>query len=131
MDHGQLVGVLAGEGIHRIEGEVIAVGVGIVDTGHGTVFIFRTPYKLVDQQTLLGSQFLHSPLRGQLQSTVPLVGGHDHGQEHAVLALDGDHAMGRGGFIEDGVALMKHVLVLTHPDTHGTLEHQVELLSVM
>ena len=131
VEHSQLVGRLPGDGIHSVECEVVAVGVGVVQTGHGTVFVFGAPNELVAQQTLLGGQFLDDTLRGELQSGVALVTGHDHGQEHTILAFDGDHAMGGGGLIEDGVAFVEDFLVLANADTQGTLQNQVEFLTVV
>ena len=59
------------------------------------------------------------------------VGYHDHGKEYTVLTVDGNHAVGGGGFVENAVALPEDFLVIADADAHGTLDHQVKFLTGM
>jgi hypothetical protein len=54
--------------------------------------------------------------------------GHDDGQEQAVLPVHGDHAVGDGAAVENGVALVQQLLVVADADLERALEHEVELL---
>ena len=126
VDHGQLVGILSGDGIHSIEGEVVALGVAEVEHLQAAVLPFLGDDELPAQQGIVGLLLDQRLGRGPL---LPLGGGHNHGQEHAVLAAHGDLAMGRGALEEDAVALVEDLLMLAHTDLHGALQDQVEFLT--
>ena len=53
---------------------------------------------------------------------------HDEGQEETVLAVDGDHAVGRGALVEDAVALVQDLGMIAHLDLQRTLDDQVKFL---
>ena len=131
VNHGQLVGILPGQSIHGVKCEVITLGIGVVQTRHSTVFVLSTPDELIAQQPLLRRQVLNSGSGFQLQCSIPLVTGHDHGQEHAVVTVNGDHTVRRGRFVENRIAFSEDFLMFTHLDPHGALQHNVELLAVM
>ena len=121
VDHCQLVGVFPGQCVHRVKSKVVAIGVGVVQTGHCAVFVLGAPDKLIAQKPLLRCQILDDRSGFQLQCGIPLITGHDHGQEHAALTVNGDHAMGSGRIVEDRVAFVQYFLMVSNPDTHGTL----------
>ena len=126
VQHGQLIRIPAGNGVHGVEGEVI--GILIVEAQ----LLQSAPVVLPGLDEMLAQQGRHLfglPAGGDEHGVVHLVGGHDHGKELAVPAAHGDHAVGGGAFIEDAVALVQNLLMLAHPDPHGALDHQVEFLT--
>ena len=126
VDHGKLVRALPGDGIHGVEGEVVALGVLEVEGLHAAVVALLRDDELPAEQMLVGLLLDQGLGGGPL---LPLGGGHDHGEEHAVLAAHCDLAVGGGALEEDAVALVEDFLMLAHPDFHGALDDHVELLT--
>ena len=126
VDHGQLVGTLPGDGVHGIEGEIITLGILEAQRLHAAVLPFLGNDELPAEQILVGLLLDEGLGGGPL---LPLGGGHDHSQEHAVLTAHGDLAMGGGAFEEDAVPFVQDLLMLPHPDAHGALQHHVKLLA--
>ena len=100
--HGHLIGMLVGQLVHDIEGEIemvnIAVGNGsgrahIVD-GRGNIAVGNG--RLLRRRG--GCRFMN------MRVVFRFLTGNDHRQEHTVLPLGGNQAVGSGGIKKDGVS---------------------------
>ena len=134
MEHGELLGRLAGDLVDDIEGEVEAVLIlemQVSETAFGV--LGRLDELLAQQRLVLGLKGgLGFRLLARLHEAGLLnvfIHRHNHGEEGAVLPVDGDHAVGGGAVIVDAVALVQDLLVVTHAHAEGSLDNKVELLT--
>ena len=102
MQHGHLIGMLPGQLVHDIEGEIEVVDVAI-NNGSRCSYIVDGggDIPVGDGRRLCrrrGGGFMN------VRVVFRFLAGDDHRQEHAVLSLRGDQAVGRGGIEEDGIA---------------------------
>ena len=128
MDHRQLVRLAAGNGIHRVKGKVIMIRIFKADALQCAPLVFLRVDELLTQQRRGG---LGLPALTDIQRLVGGVIGHNHGQEHTVLPVNGDHTVGGGGLVENGIALAQNLFVVAHLDAHSALNDQIELLTGM
>ena len=134
MDHGQLLGAAAGQGVDDVESEVELVHILEGNGGAKTVLVLGGHDKvLVDALLLvlvglgLGQDRLaHGRGVGQC-----VLGTEHDGVEDAVLAAGGHHAVGDGAVVVDAVALVQQLGVLAHLDLHGAADDQIALLTVV
>ena len=129
VEHGQLVGVGAAQTVHGVKGEIVMV---IVDELN---FLQRAPLVLggLDEFLAQQGQLAVGGAGGEVGERLLFVAVavHNHGQERAVLAVHGNHAVGGGGFIVDAVTGVEDLLMVAHADPQGALQHQVELVALV
>ena len=133
VEHGHLVGLLGAQGVDDVEGEVELLltleGNARQDAAlGGGVDEFAVNSRLLVGSPPLGLGDLHG--RGLLA----LTGGgvrQDEGVEGAVLAADGDHAVGGGGIIVDGVTGVQDLGPSADLDLHLAPDDDVALLALM
>ena len=126
VEHSQLVGVLGGDGVHAVEGEVELVRVG---EGQG---LEDAPLVLSGIEEALADVVLAGPGLDDGLADGLLVGllpGDDHRAEHALPAAYGNHPVGRGGVVEDAVALAQNLRMLSHLNLQLAGEDDVEFLT--
>ena len=133
MKHGKLLGRLAGDLVDNVKGKVEAVLVLEAQILEHAVCVLLGLDEFLAQQRLplgldggLGLFLLRLHEAGLLDG---LVRRHDHGEEGAVLAVDGDHAVGRGAVVVDAVALVQDLLMLADAHTQGAGDDEVEFLA--
>jgi len=129
VQHSQLFGILAGHGVHDVEAEVELIGIGKIDGFEGAVLVLFHRDELVAAQLFVGMGdghvlFLH--LRRSHGLAVQ-----NHGQEQALLAAHGNHAVRGGGVVINTVALIEDFHMLADLHLQGALVHKVELLTGM
>ena len=126
MQHGQLVGILVRHRVHDVEGKVELVLVLEGDGLERAVFVLHAVDELLGNQRRFlvgGHQRLAHLVLGDLLAR------QNHGQEGAVLAVHGDHAVGCGGVVDDAVALVEHLGAVAHAHHQRAADDQVELLA--
>ena len=131
--HGQGVGLFLPHGVYQVEGEVELVGIPELNVGGRAVFVFGygdepavDPFCLgfADPLGRLGrfhtgnGEFFHG-CAGGVQND---------GIEDTLLPFHGDHPMGGGGVIVDGVPGVEDLLVFPDLDLQGPFDDDVEFL---
>ena len=121
MEHGQLVRGLFRQLVHDVEGEVEFLLVFEADGLEDAVFVQLgldegggDGLPLLADQVLLDQAVEAVLLGGELLAAL-----HDDGVELAGLPFHGDHAVGGGGVVVDGVALVEDLDVAAHLDPPG------------
>ena len=127
MHHRELVRLTPCNAVHNVKGKVKLVLVVELDPLQRAVFLFHAVDKLVAEQLLL-RRFLQRPgAHGEF--LLLFAARHDHGEEHTVLPIHGDHAVRRGALVEDAVALVEDFLVFADAHTERPLHDEVKFLA--
>ena len=126
MDHSQLAGVPAGDGVHHIVAEVKYLSIVEGDSLQAAVFILLGIHELFAHQGSGGLGGNHALANF---SFLGLFAGENHGYEHAVRPVNGDHAVGGRGVVVDAVALAEDFGMLADLHLQLAADHQVELLA--
>ena len=126
MQHGKLLRVLGGNGVHAVEGEVEPVCVGEGEGLEHAVFVLPGVKEVLADIRLAAPGLDHGPAHRHLVRLLP---GDHHRAEHTGPAAYGDHAVRGGGVVEDTVPLPQDLRVLPHLDLQLAGEDDVELLA--
>ena len=129
VQHGQLIRLAPGNGVHHVKGEIEAV---LVAEGNGRgvagLALGHRNKALADQPPGLCA-------RGQQRipdgGFVLVLAREHHRQEQAVRAPHGNHAVWRGAVVVNAVPLVQVLGVLAHLHLEPALQHQVKLLPRM
>ena len=131
MEHGQLVRGLLRQLVHNVKGEVELLLVLKADGFEDAVFVqLSFDKRRGDSLPILAGQLLvDKPLEPVLLRGELLGALHDDGVELALGALGGNHAVGGGGVVVDGIPLVEHLNVVAHLHLHGAFQNDVQLLA--
>ena len=129
VQHGKLVRAPSGDAVDDVEGKVEFVLMRKMELLETAVLVLHRLDE-VRTQKLLGLDLLDGPGTDD-DGLLLLRARHDHGEEGAVGAVDGDHAVGRGALVEDAVALVERLLVVADAHAHRALEHKIKFLAAV
>ena len=132
MQEGQLVGVLLGDGVHHVEGEIEGVVVLVFDALEGAVLVLRGDDEVFIHAAVGVGLALAAEGRGLAALMGDILRGvENHGVEFAVFPAHGNHAMGRAGIVIDGVAGPQDLAVGAHLNLEVPADDQVEFLALV
>ena len=101
MQESQLVGVLLGDGVHHVEGEIEGVVVLVFDSLEGAVLILRGDDEVLVHPALGVGLALAAEGRGLAALMGDILRGiEDHGVEFAVFPAHGDHHAGHAAALD-------------------------------
>ena len=134
VEHRQFLRLLVRQGVHQIKSKVKMLGILEGNGGGGAVFVFHHIHKLlIDTAAVvpLIRRQIHDGLGGG-QFGDRLAGGIQHdGVEHAVLTAHSDHTVRSLGIEIDAVTGTQHLAVFADLHHQLTLQHQIQLLTVV
>ena len=113
MKHGQGFGLLCGQSVHHVEGKIEGIQVLEGNGLQGPCFVLHRLGELFINEMLVGGQAIGLDGFHHLM-LFHFLAGQDHGQEHAVRAFGGDHAVGGGGIVINGIALAQQLHIMAH-----------------
>ena len=126
MDHGECVRLLASERVHHVECKVEAVLVHEVDLRQKPVFVRFRLDEILDHEAF---RLRNGDVAGMDRVVAARLAGHDHGEEHAVRAAYGDHAVRGGTVVEDAVTFLEHLGMRADLHLQASLQNEVKLLT--
>ena len=128
MEHSELVGGIVRDGVDTVESEVELI---LVAEGYGlevAVLVLDSAYELLGDEGLRGDMGAHKLV---VDLFGHLLAGQDDGDELAVGAVHGDHAVRRGRIVVDAVAGAEDFGIVADLDLHLAGQNEVELLAVV
>ena len=126
VQHGQLGRVLGGDGVHAVKGKVEFVRVGEGERLQYAPLVLHGVDKGLADIVLAGAGLDDGAAHGPLVRLLP---GDHHRAEYALVPAYGDHAVGRGGIVQDAVALAQYLRMLANLDLQLAGEDDIEFLA--
>ena len=133
MEHGQFLRLLPTQRVHDIESEVEFLLALEGDLLQQAVF-----HSAVDEVAVNAPLFircLHLGVGGRHSGSLLALTGsgvrQNDGIEGAILTADGDHAVGRGGIVVDGVAGVEDLTMAADLDLHVAPDDDIALLTLV
>ena len=129
MEHGKLFGLLFGDGVNRVKGEVIAVLVDKINLFENAVFVLDRLYEFFADIGLSGGAAGNEGVPHHRLGVV--LSGQNNRQKEHVVSVDGNHSVRSGAVIIDAVSLIQVFHIVADLNFHFSLENQVEFLTGM